>query len=340
MEFLNNLVSSKIRHLYNEFLNSPRTECLLNLEREMIEESYGPISVFYKSINAYIDYSLLVWVDSVLEYLSEIRIENNILYQEEDEFILSELNNVIKDEIKVAIIFAHEVSKKHVIYSTGDLAEYKAKELSEKRDSFNKQQILDNVVSVVKDKIAISIGETNLKILKNSPDLVKLYEVNIRQDSKGAEPLCSSVETICRNFHKFCNQLTKRYDNRQTIIVSDEYDVQDLLHSIFKLHFSDVRAEEYTPSYAGGASRIDFLLADEEIAVEVKKTRTALKDKHIGEQLIVDTRRYSVHPKCKRLICFVYDPELLIKNPEGIENDLSKPSNGIDVQVIISPKGN
>ena len=307
----------------------------------MIEESYGPISVFYKSINAYIDYSLLVWIDSVLEHLSEIRIENNILYQKEDGFLLAELKDVIKDEIKVAISFAHEVSKQHVIYNTGDLAEYKAKELSEKRDSVNnKQQILDNVVSVVKDKIAISIGETNLKILKNSPDLVKLYEVDTRLDSKGAEPLCSSVETICRNFHKFCNQLGKRYDKRQTIIVSDEYDVQDLLHSIFKLHFSDVRAEEYTPSYAGGASRIDFLLADEEIAVEVKKTRAALKDKHIGEQLIVDTGRYSVHPKCKRLICFVYDPELLIKNPEGIENDLSKPSNGIDVQVIISPKGN
>ena len=112
------------------------------------------------------------------------------------------------------------------------------------------------------------------------------------------------------------------------------------MHSIFRLHFDDVRAEEYTPSYAGGASRIDFLLAKENIAVEVKKARESLRDKQIGEQLIVDIDRYSSHPKVKRLICFVYDPEHLVPNPSGIENDLSKETNGIDVLVIVTPQGN
>lgn len=184
------------------------------------------------------------------------------------------------------------------------------------------------------------VNGIRLEVLDVLEHILAMEEVNSYLNPNSVPSLESIVETICRNFHRFCNQLGKRYDNRSTISVSDEYDVQDLLHSIFKLHFNDIRAEEYTPSYAGGASRIDFLISDEELAIEVKKTRAGLKDKSIGEQLIIDTGRYSAHPKCKKLICFVYDPELLIKNPEGIENDLSKSSNGIDVQVIISPKGN
>lgn len=185
-----------------------------------------------------------------------------------------------------------------------------------------------------------AVNSIRLEVLDVLEHVLAMDDVTNYTNPKNVKVLESTVELICRNFHKFCNQLGNRYSNRSTIDVSDEYDVQDLLHSIFKLHFHDVRAEEYTPSYVGGASRMDFLLSDEEIAIEVKKTRKGLKDKHVGEQLIIDTGRYSIHPKCKKLICFVYDPDLLIKNPEGIEKDLSKKTNGIEVKVIISPKGN
>lgn len=38
------------------------------------------------------------------------------------------------------------------------------------------------------------------------------------------------------------------------------------------------------PSYAGGSKRMDFLLKDGEIAIEVKMMiRNGLKDKEIGE---------------------------------------------------------
>nr|GFC70330.1 hypothetical protein [Tanacetum cinerariifolium] len=86
----------------------------------------------------------------------------------------------------------------------------------------------------------------------------------------------------------------------------------------------DVRAEEWTPSYAGGSSRVDFLLKKERIIIEIKKTRPTLKAKHIGEQLIVDSQRYRAHPDCGRLLCFVYDPEGWVANPAGLENDLNR----------------
>ncbi|MBZ4359524.1 hypothetical protein LAM19_25050, partial [Mycobacterium tuberculosis] len=76
--------------------------------------------------------------------------------------------------------------------------------------------------------------------------------------------------------------------NRQTIEINDEYDVQDLFHALLKIHFEDVRPEEYTPSYAGSSTRVDFLLKNEKIIIELKKTRKNLKQKEVGEQLIVD----------------------------------------------------
>ena len=70
---------------------------------------------------------------------------------------------------------------------------------------------------------------------------------------------------------------------------------------ILSLHLDDLRAEEYTPSPAGGASRFDFLLKDEQTVIEVKKTRASMKAKDLGEELIIDRARYERHPDCKTL---------------------------------------
>lgn len=145
------------------------------------------------------------------------------------------------------------------------------------------------------------------------------------------------LKQICRKFPLFARQIQNRHGSRGTIEFNDEYDVQDALHAILKLHFKDIRSEEYTPSYAGGSSRIDFLLHDEEIAIEIKKTRQGLKDKEVGEQLIIDKERYKSHPKCKTLICFIYDPEHRIGNPPAIEKDLTKKDGELQVLAIISP---
>lgn len=147
------------------------------------------------------------------------------------------------------------------------------------------------------------------------------------------------LEKIFKNFHRCYKQLLIRYAKRETLIINDEYDVQDLLHGILKLYFDDVRAEDSTPKYAGGNSRIDFILNEHNIAIEVKKTRNNLKDKEIGAELLIDIAKYQQsHPKVKLLICFVYDPEGLIINPIGLENDLNNTPSNIPIKTIICPK--
>ncbi len=146
------------------------------------------------------------------------------------------------------------------------------------------------------------------------------------------------VEQICSRFHLVARQLKLRYSDRETLAVEDEYDTQDLLHSLLHIYFDDIRQEEWTPSYAGGCSRVDFLLKQEQIIIEVKKTRKSLKAKEVGEQLIIDTQRYKVHPDCKKLLCFVYDPDGWVSNPRGLENDLNKNDEDCETKVLIVPK--
>jgi DNA-directed RNA polymerase subunit N (RpoN/RPB10) len=163
----------------------------------------------------------------------------------------------------------------------------------------------------------------------------------IRETVKSQSPLdkLGLVEVICNRFHLVARQLHARHSDRETLHIADEYDVQDLLHALLRIHFDDIRPEEWTPSYAGSCSRVDFLLKQEQIVVEVKKTRNNLKARDIGEQLIVDIQKYRRHPDCKILVCFVYDPEGLVSNPKGLEHDLNSEDSDFLVRVLIVPRG-
>jgi hypothetical protein len=168
--------------------------------------------------------------------------------------------------------------------------------------------------------------------------LNEYFSAGVPATSPSAESYLLGIEGILRNFHAFYTQLNHRHDDRPGIDIADEYDAQDILRALLRLHFRDVRIEEHTPSYAGAASRMDFLLHNEEIVVEVKMAREKLKDKAIGEQLIVDVARYSSHPRCKHLICFVYDPKYSVANPEGLRSDVMRLGGGkMKVDVIFSP---
>ena len=194
---------------------------------------------------------------------------------------------------------------------------------------------------VAKTAFLISLKED----IEKNPQIWK----NVLLDNKTNQNTLSSPDTnssinvvrkICSQLHLVAKQLgDHRHENRDTIIITDEYDVQDLLHALLKIFFNDIRPEECTTSYAGGSSRIDFLIKDDKIAIEVKKTREGLKGKQIADQLFVDIERYKKsHPGCEYLFCFVYDPENLIQNPIGFEKDINEKHKG-EAEVLICPKG-
>jgi REase_DpnII-MboI len=146
------------------------------------------------------------------------------------------------------------------------------------------------------------------------------------------------VVTLAERLHGVIRQLRERREGRSTLDVGDEYDVQDLFHALLTIHFDDVRKEEWAPSYAGGASRMDFLLPEIESVVEIKMTRPNLSTKQLGEQLIVDIAKYKKHPACRTLYCVVYDPDGRIFNPRGVEKDLTEDKDQMVTRIMVVPR--
>ena len=192
-----------------------------------------------------------------------------------------------------------------------------------------------NVISKLPPKEVESIESVEVQLIT----LIDLLENDYIQLSNGETKNKSQQELnlLFERFFKVARQLRNRHDNRDTIRINDEYDVQDLLHAFLLIFFDDVRPEEWTPSYAGGALRMDFLLKEIDTVIEVKKTRPSMSSKDLGEQLIIDIEKYQTHPNCKQLCCFVYDPEGILGNPIGIKNDLESAHEGF-LKVYIKPE--
>lgn len=178
-----------------------------------------------------------------------------------------------------------------------------------------------------------------LRTLKSIYDRLDLFPETIAAEFRreGTPPM-ESIDRLATRFHRVVRLLQQRHEGRATIEVRDEYDVQDLMHSLLTLYFDDIRPEEWTPSYAGSSSRMDFLLKPENIVIEVKRTRERLSNKELVDQLAIDMLRYSTHPDCKTLVCFVYDPEERVKNPEGFIRDLSRETGRLCVKVYVAQK--
>lgn len=147
------------------------------------------------------------------------------------------------------------------------------------------------------------------------------------------ELLLVLLKNLCRAMHP----LTHRRKGAIALTFSTEYDVQDLLHALLRPWVADIRPEEFTPSYAGSSTRMDFLLPAHGTVIELKFARDANHAKKIGEELIVDIEHYRSHPKCDTLWCVVFDPEHVIRNAEGLKKDLegARTSKDGTVQVKI-----
>jgi DNA-binding response OmpR family regulator len=136
--------------------------------------------------------------------------------------------------------------------------------------------------------------------------------------------------------------LAQRGHKRPPFVLSNEYDVQDLMHTILKSFYPDVVAEEYTLKRAGKTKRLDLVIRGLEAVIETKMIRDKSHASHISDELDIDIRGYVSHPHCRRLFCYVYDPKHLIKEPRQIERDLAGESSQdgatIDASVLIRPQ--
>ena len=160
----------------------------------------------------------------------------------------------------------------------------------------------------------------------------------VAQSLQSESNLVERVKTLCCRFHSVARQLRLRGEYRATLSVEDEFDAQDLLHALLRVQFDNIDTDEWTPSYSSGASRTAFLLNESRFAVIVKKTRPALTVKNLTDELRIDTERYRSNGRCTTLLCFIYDPDGRIGNPQGLETSLKSINDSFVIEVLVSPK--
>lgn len=127
---------------------------------------------------------------------------------------------------------------------------------------------------------------------------------------------------LLKGLRRAMHPLTHRRKGAVALSFSTEYDVQDLLHALLRPWVADIRPEEFTPSYAGSSTRMDFLLPAHSLVLELKFVRDGNHAKKIGDELIIDIDHYRRHPDCDTLWGVVFDPDHLLPNAEGLRNDL------------------
>jgi hypothetical protein len=129
--------------------------------------------------------------------------------------------------------------------------------------------------------------------------------------------------------------LTHRRKGAQVLTFHSEYDIQDLLHAMLRPWIADIRPEEFTPSYAGSSTRMDFLFPEYSLVIETKLVRDSAHAKKVGNELIIDIEHYRKHPSCKTLWCVVYDPNHYITNTQGLRSDLEGERSMSDGKVSV-----
>lgn len=136
------------------------------------------------------------------------------------------------------------------------------------------------------------------------------------------EKVAVLLERLIKGLQRAMHPLTHRRKGSQPLSFDNEYDVQDLLHSLLRPWVQDIRPEEFTPSYAGSSTRMDFLLPAHKLVLETKIVRDRSHAKKIGDELIIDIEHYRRHSDCKNLWCVIYDPNQYITNSQGLRTDL------------------
>ena len=81
------------------------------------------------------------------------------------------------------------------------------------------------------------------------------------------------MEVLVKGLRRAMHPLTHRRKGAQPLTFANEYDVQDPLHALLRPWVADIRPEEFTPSYAGSSTRMDFLLPAYRVVIETKIVR-------------------------------------------------------------------
>jgi hypothetical protein len=133
-------------------------------------------------------------------------------------------------------------------------------------------------------------------------------------------PDAAMVEQICKRLPHAARILALRSrKGKAPFEISDEYDVQDLLHATLRAYLKYSVQEDPLPKVAGAkSSRIDVSIEELGILIEVKYVRGPEDQKRIFEEYSQDLVLYAEWAHLKTLIYLIYNSGDL-RDPEAFE---------------------
>lgn len=162
--------------------------------------------------------------------------------------------------------------------------------------------------------------------------------LNIKYFNKSSEEV---VRDILNNFSNAIQKIIKnRRKDHPNFEIKDEYDVQDILYVILKSVFPNLRDEDAIPKVGSKTTKIDLIIREERILVEVKMIKEKdSNETHFIEQLKADFESYHECKWLGKLFCFVYDPYKKtrdISNFYDLNGDRTKGEHNFNVEVIVA----
>lgn len=137
--------------------------------------------------------------------------------------------------------------------------------------------------------------------------------------SAPTRPDCKLLIQICSRLKNSARILSNRKRDKPAFTISDEYDVQDLLHSIIRSYIKHSIIEEPIGKIAGArSSRADIAIEHLGVVIEIKYAYGPDDQKRLLDDYSKDLVLYS---KCKYmddLIYFIYNSDDL-EDPEAFE---------------------
>jgi predicted AAA+ superfamily ATPase len=295
-------------------------------------------------------------IDEIVEIYNEVgkELEDIALDSTEDKYLYGGGSTVdTEEDLSKEIIIeniipadCHEVGRKYEI-ATNRAARFVKKHIPDRLEEFEEAREVMRLLIHFEDpsrdgKInrwtvqyysqrVIHLLKIQQHILLSIPEIIENEKYTPGSSSQ-------DIINLFGRFHKVAQQLENRYNDRKTLSIRDEHDVQNLVHSLLWLEFDDVRKEEQSPSHGGSASRIDFLVKDKSIGIEIKYAGGSKEERKLKNEIAEDKEHYKAHPDCEELICFIYNPELSLENPTGFEDDLSDTDGPLSTNVVVFPK--
>ncbi|MEZ4887641.1 MAG: hypothetical protein R3E32_23105 [Chitinophagales bacterium] len=158
------------------------------------------------------------------------------------------------------------------------------------------------------------------------------------------------INSILENFENAVIKITdskERYGGKTAnpkktpksiIKIEDEYDVQDILYVVLKATFPAIKYENPLAKFGGKSTRLDFVLEQEGLIIEVKQiSQSEINDKKFTDQIKVDLQSYHVLDYLKQIIFFIYAPNAIqdITNFKELEGEQTIQGKTFDVKVIV-----